>query len=139
MPRRGKNARSRVPRKPRKNRKALTLDSLRTLRVQLGTKELARRMGIPAPSLRRLLGSGKGAGLPKRTHSAAFEKLTLQVSLARMMPEKAQRLKAKRKIQKAIREGYFEEGFADIADELGLEPREVYTLGMSPGQLGEVA
>ena len=116
----------------------VTVETLRDLRSQLGTKELARRMGIPIPSLRRLVGSGKSAGLPKRK-TKAFHRLVQRVGAARMSPRRGKRMEAARRASAAARRGELDSSYNDIADELGMEPREVYWLGVSPGQFGQVA
>jgi len=121
-------------------------DALRDLRRSLGTKELARRMGIPAPSLRRLLGSGKGAGFPKQrprwvvqddgskklVQGKAFVDLVQRVGLARASEKTRSQHEAWDRVEQAIKGGYLDQVFNQIADELGLKPREVYTLGVSP-------
>jgi hypothetical protein len=139
-------------RKVKRKSTPVNVDTLRALRVQLGTKELAKRMGIPPASLRRLVGSGKSAGFPKQkpkwetvggqrklVAGHAFHTLVQRVGAARMSPERAARDKAARRAQKAAQMGELDSLYNDIADELGLEPKEVYTLGVSPGQMGEVA
>jgi len=113
-------------------------DTLRALRVRLGTKELARRMGIPPASLRRLVGKGKSSGLPKRK-TKAFHVLVQKVGAARMTPIRAKRDKAARLASAAARVGELDTMYEEIADEMGMEPREVYTLGVSPGHFGQVA
>ncbi len=120
-----------MPKKTRKKPRPVDRAALASLRAQLGTRELAKRMGIPVPSLRRLLGSGKTAGLPKRK-SPAFKKLAQQVGIARASPRTRQEQQAFDRVRSAVWRGTLDQEFHTIAAELGMHVREVYTLGMSP-------
>lgn len=118
---------------PKRRKKPRPVDraALESLRAQLGTRELARRMGIPAPSLRRLLGKGKSAGLPKR-ETKAYHKLVQQVGIARASEKTRRENKAWDRVRNAVWRGTLDQEFSQIAAELGLNEREVYTLGVSP-------
>jgi len=129
-------ARRKVKGKKRKST-PVNQDTLRALRIRLGTNELARRMGIPPASLRRLVSSGKSGGLPKA--KKAFKVLVQRVGAARMSPVRAKRDRAARLASNAARAGELDSMYEEIADELGMEPREVYTLGVSPGHFGTAA
>lgn len=92
-------------------------------------------MGIPPASLRRLVGKGKSAGLPKRK-TKSFHRLVQRIGAARMNPVKANSIKGALRARDAARRGSLDDEFNNIADELGLEPREVYWMGVSPGHFG---
>ncbi len=115
----------------RKKARPVDREALAALRAQLGTRELARRMGIPAPSLRRLLGKGKGAGLPK-TGSKAFSGLVSRVGVARASEKTRKNVELWERVRNSVWRGTFDQEFRKIAAELGMTEREVYTLGKSP-------
>ncbi len=108
-------------------------------------------MGIPAPSLRRLVGSGKGSGLPKQqpkwvsdpktrarklVAGHAFHELVQKIGAARQKPENLRKNSARRKALEAARRGELDASYDDIADEYGLDAREVYEMGVSPKGVG---
>lgn len=144
-------ARNAGPKRAAKKSVPVTVETLRALRTQLGTKELARRMGIPAPSLRRLVGTGKGSGLPKQqpkwvsdpktkqrklVAGHAFHQLTQKIGAARQKPENLRRNSARRKALEAAKRGELDASYDDIADEYGLDAREVYEMAVSPKGVG---
>lgn len=97
------------------------------LREELGTREAAALLGMPAPSLRRLLGHGKTAGISLNRET----QLKLE-SRAEVAKERAYRLA----LEGMINRGTFQTDYLTIAWKFGVSPREVYTLGRSPEQLG---
>ncbi len=111
-----------------------TWERLVRLRNQFGTKGLAERMGIPAASLRRMLGKGKSAGLPKSWEG--IRKTHVQITIARQPEAAHARRKLHRRIKRVIDHDTLDSEYEDIADEFGLETNEVYTMGMSPAKFG---
>lgn len=128
------NRKNTTPRASSQER-AYTASQLQTLRLQLGTAELAKRMGIPAPSLRRLLGKGKSAGMPRNL--MALEAVKEQVRASRRKPEIRLKDLAGKAARKAEENGTLDLEYMAIAKRYQMSPKEVYTMGKSPGALGE--
>lgn len=103
---------------------------LESLRKQIGTAELARRMGIPAPSLRRMLGHGKGAGLPRELQ--AINRVLAKIKSSRKNPEIVRREQCKEAALRAKLRGTLNLEYLAISEEFGFSPQEVYTFGESP-------
>lgn len=117
--------------------RAYTQSQLESLRKQLGTAELARRLDIPAPSLRRLLSKGRSGGVPKTLLS--LDAVQQRVKEARRKPEITNRERAARAALRAAMRGTLHLEYMAIAERYQMSPKEVYTLGMSPDQLGVAA
>ena len=100
---------------------------LTMLREELGTKGAADFLGMPAPSLRRLLGQGKTAGISLNRETQI--RLEQRATVAK---EKAYRVA----IENMLDRGTYQTDYLTIAWKYGVTPREVYTLGRSPEQLG---
>lgn len=100
---------------------------LTMLREELGTKAAAEFLGMPAPSLRRLLGHGKTSGISLNRETQ--RKLEERGAIAK---EQAYRVA----IEGMTNRGTFQSDYLTIAWKYGVSPREVYTLGRSPAQMG---
>lgn len=120
--------------RPSSQERKETLEELQRLRAQLGTAELARRMGVPAPSLRRMLGKGKSAGLPHDW--SRVRNVHVRSKLASEPDPKRARNRLHRRVRRMIEEGSLDAEYADVADDFGINPSEVYSMGMSPVKFG---
>jgi hypothetical protein len=113
----------------------VTREGLLKLRNEIGWRELSKRLGVPPPSLRRMLSSGKSGGLPKSKRGA--KEIAERVQVARMKsPRSREERETQRQISKALREGAFETELYEIAEKMDRLPREIYAWAMGSPPAG---